>query len=95
MENAVEWGCRKVPSLCLMCGLCAAAQVGTPHFMSPELLSQRGYNHQTDVWCVCFFLSVHFPRCFSSSPLPLDLFHGCFIQVSCLRAVCCSRTGAS
>ena len=24
--------------------------VGTPQFMSPELLSRQGYTHQTDVW---------------------------------------------
>jgi serine/threonine protein kinase len=27
-------------------------QVGTPHFMSPELLSEKGYSYGTDVWCV-------------------------------------------
>lgn len=27
------------------------ALVGTPHFMSPELLSQEGYSFKSDVWC--------------------------------------------
>lgn len=26
--------------------------VGTPQYLSPELLSQRGYCFQSDVWCV-------------------------------------------
>lgn len=24
--------------------------VGTPHYMSPELLSQRGYSFKSDTW---------------------------------------------
>jgi serine/threonine protein kinase len=26
--------------------------VGTPHYMSPELLGQKGYSFKSDTWCV-------------------------------------------
>lgn len=30
------------------------ALVGTPHFMSPELLSNHKYGYEADIWCVSF-----------------------------------------
>eukprot|EP00798_Chlamydomonas_sp_ICE-L_P012189 gene12189-15312_t len=38
--------------------------VGTPHYMSPELLSQKSYCFKTDVWslgCLAYELSAHRP----------------------------------
>ena len=40
-------------------GELASTQIGTPYFMSPEILANKRYNNKTDIWslgCVVFEL---------------------------------------
>ncbi len=39
------------------------ALVGTPHFMSPELLSNHKYSYETDMWCVAGRVARTLPAC--------------------------------